>query len=449
MHVDIWNFGFVFALACLCALPLLPVFRMKSVDVFEPIFWASAYFAVLFVLRPIYDLTLGSEFLGNTPFILETMGPFQLALLYAFLGFSTFLFGYYSGTNRRLAKALPRIPNAWDVSIARKLSLVFVLIGFAAFAWTVLRFGGISGYLSNKAQTLTEAGQGYQLLGVSLISIAFALRLALLRTFWSNVATYLVVFPSLLVIGLASGSKGAFLSPLLAWIVVSHYLRSRVRVSTIGALVLFTILLLPAFNLYRQIPDLLATSPDTIEAPADDAAVEFVIRHGMSRFYGIDSLAIIIRDTPEAMDFQLGRTIYPLFVAWIPRQIWEDKPIISFGKIFAENYLGASFSGTGISGSPTLLGEAYLNWHVAGMLLVTFLAGAVVRTLYVWLIIENFSPLSVFVYSQIFLYLFTFWEASIAGLLAERLAGLVILLLVVLLVGRTVQVSRPVAGQAS
>jgi hypothetical protein len=183
--------------------------------------------------------------------------------------------------------------------------------------------------------------------------------------------------------------------------------------------------------------------------PPDSAASEFVIRHGMSRFYGIDSLTLIVRDTPATMDYQYGQTIYPLFVAWIPRQIWEDKPIVSFGKVFAEEYLGDFFAGTGVSGSPTLLGEAYLNWHVIGMLAVAFLSGVLVRTVYLWLVHENFGAPAIFVYSQIFLYLFTFWEASIAGLVAERLAGFTILLLVVLIAGRGYRSDRTAAGQAS
>ena len=156
----------------------------------------------------------------------------------------------------------------------------------------------------------------------------------------------------------------------------------------------------------------------------------------MSRFYGIDSLAIIIRDTPTAMDFQHGKTVLPLFVAWVPRQIWEDKPTISFGKMFAEIYLGEFFAGTGTSASPTLLGEAYLNWHLPGLLLASLLSGVIIRVAYFWLIQRNLGAPAVFVYSQFFLYFFTFWEASIAGLLAERIASLVMLMAMVFLIGR-------------
>lgn len=156
----------------------------------------------------------------------------------------------------------------------------------------------------------------------------------------------------------------------------------------------------------------------------------------MSRFYGIDSLTLIVRDTPKVMDFQHGKTIAPLFVAWVPRQLWEDKPTISFGKVFAEKYMGQHFAGTGTSASPTVLGEAYLNWHLPGLLLVAFLSGVILRVVYAWLIQRNFGVPAVFLYSQIFLFLFMFWEASIAGLLAERIASLAILMVLVFMIGQ-------------
>jgi hypothetical protein len=135
------------------------------------------------------------------------------------------------------------------------------------------------------------------------------------------------------------------------------------------------------------------------------------------------------------MDYQLGGTIWPLFVAWIPRQLWEDKPIISFGKIFAEEYLGEFFSGTGTSASPTLLGELYLNWHIPGILVGALLSGIAIRFVYAYFIRRQFGAPAVFVYSQIFLSLFTFWEASIAGLLAGVISTLILLLALVFLVG--------------
>jgi hypothetical protein len=131
----------------------------------------------------------------------------------------------------------------------------------------------------------------------------------------------------------------------------------------------------------------------------------------MSRYTGIDSMTFIVRDTPYVMDYQYGKTVIPLIYSWIPRQLWENKPIISFGKIFGETYYSEFFAGTGIAPSPTILGEAYLNWHLGGMLWTAVLIGIVLRACYEYFTYRK-NAISVFVYGALFPYLFTIWESG-------------------------------------
>ena len=304
-----------------CLLPTAFILRNRRYDLFEPALWAIGYFAVLFVVRPLYDITFGSEFLGEFPFDASTVRAFQLSLIYACLGLFGFLLGYYSVAARGVARLLPQMPAAWNVDAAKILSLALVFGGCGVFAFHVISFGGVQGYLSGKAQILTEAGQGYQLLGVSLITIGFALRLSLSKKGAADRLADWVVAGILLAIGFASGSKGAFLMPLLIWMIVTHYLKRRIRLSRILGLASLAILMFPVFNVYRHAPSLLEAAPEILDMGASGAASELLVRHGMSRFYGIDSLTIIVRDTPDVMDYQLGQTVYPLFVAWVPRQL--------------------------------------------------------------------------------------------------------------------------------
>lgn len=454
MSVDTlaFTYALVSATAAICLLPFVAALRARRGDLFEPVYWASAYFFLLFVLRPLYDLTLGSEFLGKLPFDRATSEAFNRGMLYAFFSFCLFLVAYYSNLGARLANRLPSLPLTWN---GRAVSFAWPLLlglGFVFYFTLVHSFGGWNYYVCNKQETLTAPGQGYLLLGVSLISIAFTLKLT--QSLESGGRAYLaygLLLPILLVIGFFSGSKGTFLIPLFVAIVATFYLRGNVRFRHIMSLMLFVFLMFPIFNTYRHhscseqmLPKVQILPKVQVSSNAQgtlDAQLmpEVLIRHAMSRFYGIDSLTIIIRDTPESMAFQHGKTIFPLLVAWIPRQLWEDKPTISFGKVFAEEYLGQFFGGTGVSASPTLLGEAYLNWHLPGMLLVALLSGVVIRTAYIWLTKRNFGAPAVFVYAQFFIFFFAFWEASIAGLLAERIATLIILLTLVFLIGKRAQ----------
>lgn len=433
-----WVTSTLILIACIaivCQVPFYLALRNSPTDIFLPIYWATGYFFLLFVLRPFYDLTLGSEFLGTTPYDPSTADAFSLGLVYAFLGFILFLVGYYLKTGIIFARVLPALPVKWKPS---RVTLVWPLLFCLGLVFQIViveSFGGWAYYIANKNETLTSSGQGFLLLGSSMMSIGFIM--ALTQSYSSGGRGYLaygLLFPILIILGLLSGSKSALLSPILAAMIATHYLKRRIQFRHIVYFLMITIALLPILNIYRNITSDSGLS-DAFVRDVFQSSAEPLIRHLMARFYGIDSLTILIRDTPHVMDYQLGGTIWPLFIAWIPRQIWEDKPIISFGKIFAEEYLGEFFSGTGTSASPTLLGELYLNWHIPGILLGALISGVIIRLVYTYLIRNQFGAPAVFIYSQIFLFLFSFWEASIAGLLAGVIASLVLLFTLVFLVG--------------
>lgn len=430
------TYALIGAVAVVCLFPFFVALRSRSADLFEPVCWAAAYFALLFVLRPLYDLTLGSEFLGEAPFDQPTGDAFNLGLMYALLSFCVFLGGYYSNLGARFARGFPQLPTGWNGSRAKIAWPLLLGLGLISYFALVGSFGGWAYYVDHKTETLTAPGQGYLLLSTSLISIAFVMKLT--HSLESRKRDYVVLglfLAILLAIGFFSGSKGVFLTPIMAAMVTLSYLKSNIRFRHLVYLLPFVFLLFPVFNTYRNY-SFDDQAQVTSEAKMTSNAL---IEHGMSRFYGIDSMTLVIRDTPAVMDYQFGETILPLLIAWIPRQVWEEKPTISFGKVFAETYMGEFFAGTGTSASPTLLGEAYLNWHLPGVLLVAFLSGVIIRSTYVWLIKLNFGAPAVFIYSQFFLYLFTFWEASIAGFLAERIASLIMLVAIVFMVGERVK----------
>lgn len=436
MDDSLISYLLITVLGIVTILPFWNYFTKRNFDLFEPIYWASAYFFLLFVIRPIFDLTLGSVFLGEPPFDAETKDAFNLGLLYLIPSFAIFLLGYYSRVGRLIAHSLPSLPQAWSNKKLKFTLPLILIVGLFSYLLLVQSFGGWLSYSMGKQHTLTAAGQGYLLLGVSLIQIAMVVSLThALVTGKEKILAYAVLFPLVLLMGLLSGSKGNFLSPILILLISMHYLKKRIRLKKIMVFVFIVVVSIPIFNIYRGVKGV----QDIGDVGANAVAsldVKSTVRHVISRFYGIDSLTYIIRDTPNVMDYQLGGTVFPIAVAWIPRAMWEDKPIISFGKIFSETYFNEYFSGTGTSASPTILGEAYINWHIAGMLVLSFLCGIVIRAPYVYLIRRHFGGPSVFIYSQLFMYLFIFWESSIAGLIARVLALLVLWLSVAALLGR-------------
>lgn len=397
-------------------------------DIFEPIYWATAFFILLFIVRSIYDLTLGSAFI-SPPLDHSTAKAFTLSLLYLIPSLVCFLIGYYSKLGQEIARVCPTLPVKWRDDRIVLLVPFLVCVGLISQFMLVEYLGGWTNYLGDKQHTLTESGQGYLLAGVSLIPLTFGVVFArCLVHRRGRFLTYFVLLPLVLMLGLISGSKATFLGPLLGILVSVHYLRRQVRLKGIVLFALLVIALFPLFNLYRQVGtiDRMAEAVDQLPSVflGDDLEIDeaglLLLRSSLSRFLGIDSLTYIIRDTPGVMDFQYGRTVLGAILAWVPRQVWEEKPV-GFAQLFGESYLGHIFYGTGTAAAPTLLGEAYLNWHIGGMVLMALVCGVLVRVSYAYLIEQQFGQPAVFLYSCLFPHLFTFWERSIDGVIVAML----------------------------
>jgi len=99
---------FLFSVA---SIPLISfVFTIKR-DIFEPVYWASEYFILIFWIRSIYVLLFGTPFLGIPPFPPETARAWVTALFYLIISFAVFLIGYYSNLGITLATATPFLPR--------------------------------------------------------------------------------------------------------------------------------------------------------------------------------------------------------------------------------------------------------------------------------------------------------------------------------------------------
>jgi hypothetical protein len=410
-----------------CSIPLLH-FNTKR-DLFEPIYWTSAYFLVIFGVRSIYAMSFGTPFLGDPPFSTKTINAWTNALFYIIISFLFFLVGYYSKFGVAVAKIFPPLPQHWSYIKIIFFTPLFLGIGFVPIVIFIQRWG-LNVFLTQKQLTLTQGGTTYLYLLVDFIKfVLFISYIAVLvhrKMRAMTVISLVVVF----LVGFAIGTKGYVLFSFLSIFIIYQYFSGQVRLKHLTVIVLLTILVFPLFNVYRHTSDLSQVLPATIDILTRP---DILLHHLLSRFHDMDSLIFIIRDTPGTMDFQMGKTIAPLFVAWIPRMIWPDKPIISFAKIFGETYYAPWFAGTGIAPSPTIIGEAYLNFHVAGMFGIALISGILLRTLYHYLICRSLGLSGVFVYVTIFPFLITFWESDIAGLLGRAVFSFFMAIMISLL----------------
>ncbi len=87
----------------------------------------------------------------------------------------------------------------------------------------------------------------------------------------------------------------------------------------------------------------------------------------------------VIRDTPEIEPFQKGKTYYPLFVKWVPRMIWPNKPIERLGNEWARRYGYLNVNDYTTSFNLPWLTEMYLNFGWWGVALIPLILGILFR----------------------------------------------------------------------
>jgi len=251
-----------------------------------------------------------------------------------------------------------------------------------------------------------------------------------------------------------SGRKQAAISLLFLWLIPFHYFRRRLSFRTVLTLGLIAILIVfPLFTLYRlaywtgietgtfsssfsfsrDVPLILSGFRTMLRTYTLRSYVDLAADAFLNRFAGVDSFALVVRDTPPVWDYQYGRTLSYLFISIIPRAVWPGKPVLSIGRWFALSYYG--FPPTNLSSvAITQIGDLYLNFGWAGVFLGMLLLGMFNRVCYGYLIRSTKpSPVQVFFYSLVFLQLITI-EMNIATSFAPLFKLLLAMLMVHLLV---------------
>ena len=107
--------------------------------------------------------------------------------------------------------------------------------------------------------------------------------------------------------------------------------------------------------------------------------------------------AHIMNAIPDHLSLQYGQTIAAWFVAPIPREIWNDKPMVSSGPIIGTVIYKNKISGV----PPGFVGEMFWNFHILGVLF----GGVFLGWLLKWVQV-NFSPSKSPSSSMILIYVF-------------------------------------------
>lgn len=415
------------------SVPFLLFLSHRRRDLLEAIYPATAYFLLIFPIRSVYALVFGTTFLGEPPFDDATSNAWMLALSYASIAFVMFLLGYYAPLGPAIAKSCPRLPSDWGWGRVGPAALTLAGVGLGAYGLLIRYFGGLEVYLTQKWVTLTQGGTTYLYALTGCLGLSSSILYVRYLRSGNGRVLFVTVLLLTIALGMTAGAKGAVFFPILSVLIVRHYLLRPIRLGDVFVMTLLLMLIIPAFNVYRHAPRLDAILPNYVQIMTTP---RLLLTHILDRFHDMDALIYVVRDTGHIFPFRFGETLVPILVAWTPRVLWPDKPVISFAKEFGETYWAEWFAGTGSAPSVTVLGEAYINFGIAGMVLMGGLCGVVLRWWYCYCIRRDLGLGGVVAYAFTVPYWAMFWESDIVGLITRAILSASLAVMMSLAVGR-------------
>jgi hypothetical protein len=190
-----------------------------------------------------------------------------------------------------------------------------------------------------------------------------------------------------------TSSKAILVIAMLLLVVTYHRVKNPVRVSVLLGLAAAFLLALPLLYLHRQSGFTLEALTHLTPTMAFAGAQIF-----LGRAYLADSFGAVLLYTPRVYPFRLGSNWLELFYFWIPRSIWPEKPL-SLSLEFGNTYLSSHFERRESYFSPTLLGDAYMNFGGFGIVIVYFVLGYLLRRWYRWAYGPSARPETIVLYA--------------------------------------------------
>jgi hypothetical protein len=311
--------------------------------------------------------------------------PYLLqSTFYCTLGFIAFLAGYYASWFRGdvVRKTVDHPTTIWFVLIPGTIGF---LGSMAGALWARASWAGIN--ISTSISSLAQLSPLYHFAWALCWLIALSphtsrkIRWVLLGTFIP--ATVMIVMNGL------TDKSGAF-TMVAVPITTVWYARGKLPWKRLVVLFLLLIFIIfPFFNTFKLIDprldnmtrvkltaDILSTWDTTTYFKASTTAVK-------SRLALINSVAVVVRDTPRWVPYANGRTIFlPSLAFFVPRIIWPDKPLFDLGREFGRTFRMTLIIDDMTSIAATVPGELYWNFDLPGIVIGMAIWGTAIRFFY-------------------------------------------------------------------
>lgn len=420
---------------------LFALSRSKKIDWFEPIYGWMIVFILGYSLRAVYAYILRpSQTVLPFRFYFESPGDaLNVALFYASIGIMALLIGYFSNFPQKIVQRLP-IPNA-KKKTRHFMAIMYVLFSVGLF-FTFLQYreGSFSVFMRGE-DTSSSFAYIIDLMAKLVFYVPILTLAALFERNRQEQKLYWLSYVGMSLIGVVvavlSGGKLPLVILFIGSAIVFYYKSKSTRKRWfIAAAALLVISVFPLVSVFRTY--YIQTLGYTTQIDLD-SATQLVINSGdfvdisnnqtaslvdviMNRTVPLDSLIVAVKYTPEVMDFQYGRDlVLAPFLAFIPRFIWADKPIVGLSpENFTILYMGSTritYDANWSGGSAiTAMGDLYINFHVVGIVIGMFIFGIIGKIL--WLYMKRMPiPVVMLMYSVGYVSLLNL-DTSVSGLLS-------------------------------
>lgn len=375
------------------SLVLSQLFR-KSFDPFAPIWLFLTGYLQVYVIQAISyrDYALRARGIDIT----------TLANCRAFWALLWFLAIYYSGLGKQLARRLPRAPANWSQGMILGFSPLLILWGLTCAGLVIMAGGGAQAgkaSLSAETQLLLHFPTVQLVAGILLIVTGRQPDKPRLVLTWAGIltaASYTMIWmfygrrshalfgiltavcayylpryrrPSLFTLGVTALTGCLAVALALGW----RNSRDRYYEKSVSGFVQFA----QDFD-----PSAILVSLNLVEPPGAQGLATQEATSRETEEYG--GYLLMLDTVPHRSSYDYGSPYLRLFSTYIPRFVWNDKPIFGRQEWISAWVAGSEFPRKDEFTGPAIgiLGAAQLNGGVWGTLIVMGCVALIIRTAY-------------------------------------------------------------------
>ncbi|HQU83936.1 MAG TPA: hypothetical protein PKY59_12450 [Pyrinomonadaceae bacterium] len=396
----------ILATGVLLTIPSIILWYQGKFKFYNPLIFATwSYFFPAFVLGGII-LSNGWSSPFFLSFIQDPKNDLPFTMLIVILGYAGLAIGYFLPVGNRLGKMIGDVLPIWNWNPEKLRLAGFILLVIGLFNTVLGYFSGVLGY-----QKLTEIGAFDGIIFLMTLIWLEASFLLWLLLFKRNILDLSAVFTAsvLLITSLAkalyAGNRGSlltiFIMVMLAFLMSGR--RVGVKQATIGGVILVLCIILGMIygttfrNIkeseaqvgFEQYTENIFQTFETVSETDNLKTLELGFLSLAERLDAVSSLAVVVSNyeqlAPYEEGYGLDNNIWKDTVTFfIPRVIWQDKPLASEPRKYSELYFNYGENSFTI----TPMGDLLRNYGVYGVFFGMVILGMILRFLFASLV-EN------------------------------------------------------------